>query len=431
MNNIKIPTRIPAIVGILLLIISIGSVVAITETVTRLYAQAAPEEQPENVTITNITDRGFTTTWTTRGPATGVVIAHASGKTITGYDDRDSTGKLGKYTTHSIDITGVAPNTPVEITLTSNGKTVRDRGRPYKITTAPVLAGSSTNLPPAYGTVKGSDETSANGALVYLTVEGGQTLSALSNTSGNWIVPLSMLRAEDLSDYLPVTDRMTETIIVRYNNEELSAITDTLNDNPVPEMIMGKTYDFRKQQAKVIGADVAIRPVSSSDPQVLGTTNQSFTVSLINPADGAAIPSNRPHVQGTGFPGKTVSLVIGITHPLNGSTLVGADGIWRFTPPTALGSGKQSITATTVDGQNRPVAITHMFEILKSGTHVLGDATPSGTLAPTPTEEVTPEATLSGEPVPTSGTALPTFIVLMAATIILCGGVLTLFVKTN
>ena len=70
-----------------------------------------------------------------------------------------------------------------------------------------------------------------------------------------------------------------------------------------------------------------------------------------------------------------------------------------------------------------------MFEILKSGTQVLGDATPSGELEPTPTEEITPE--LTGEPIPTSGSALPTYILLMAAAVILGGGVLTLFAKTN
>ena len=60
---------------------------------------------------------------------------------------------------------------------------------------------------------------------------------------------------------------------------------------------------------------------------------------------------------------------------------------------------------TSLDASGKTVAVTHLFEILKSGTQVLGDATPSATLEPTPT------STLAGEPIPTSGSILPTLII--------------------
>ena len=65
-----------------------------------------------------------------------------------------------------------------------------------------------------------------------------------------------------------------------------------------------------------------------------------------------------------------------------------------------MAEGKQSITITTTDQHNQTKALTHTFEILKSGTQVLGDATPSATLVPTPTIDSTPTpvTTLSGEP---------------------------------
>ncbi len=102
---------------------------------------------------------------------------------------------------------------------------------------------------------------------------------------------------------------------------------------------------------------------------------------------------------------------------------------------------------TTKNLQNKPVAITHMFEILKSGTQVLGDATPSATLTPAttgtimPTPTTTPESTISAtptatasatptealaaQPVPTSGNELPTIILLIISIGLLIGGVLT------
>ena len=79
--------------------------------------------------------------------------------------------------------------------------------------------------------------------------------------------------------------------------------------------------------------------------------------------------------------------------------------------------------------QNKPVAITHMFEILKSGTQVLGDATPSATLSPTPTialiatPSATPEeSTLAAQPVPTSGNELPIIILLALSVGLMIGG---------
>ncbi len=71
-----------------------------------------------------------------------------------------------------------------------------------------------------------------------------------------------------------------------------------------------------------------------------------------------------------------------------------------------------------------------MFEILKSGTQVLGDATPSATLTPTSTPtatvsatpEITPESTLAAQPVPTSGNELPTILLLVLGVGLIIGG---------
>ena len=84
---------------------------------------------------------------------------------------------------------------------------------------------------------------------------------------------------------------------------------------------------------------------------------------------------------------------------------------------------------TTVDGTGKTVAVTHAFDILKSGTQVLGDATPSGslTITPTPTSistESGTESTLSGEEIPTSGYELPTILlVVIGLGLLVSGGV--------
>jgi hypothetical protein len=268
-------------------------------------------------------------------------------------------------------------------------------------------------------------------------------LAAITNTQGAWLIPLNLARTADLSGYLLTLERLSETIRVLYGGEETTAMADTLNDSPVPTMVMGKTYDFRKQQAEVPGSQpLAMRDLQETKFQgVLGESATSpkgpFHVTLTQPENGAALSSFLPLIAGTGVPDKSVIVTLGLTDPFTGTTKVGSDGLWRYTPTKTLSAGKQSVTITTTDATGRTTALTHTFEILKSGTQVLGEATPSATLAPTPSigaltptptlfatpaVTLTPTSTLSGEPMPQSGDALPLLVIMLIAGVFVSTG---------
>jgi hypothetical protein len=432
----RLPTKIPTIVGILMVILIVGAIAVGSESYFRTATTASGSIKPANVQITNVSDTMFTVSWTTQLAATGALSVTTPKGTQVLFDDQDTKGQ-GHFVSHSVTLRAASPDTDYNITILSNSKKNINGEVPYKVRTGPLLTTVSGNLEPAYGTIVTDANQPVSGALVYITLEGGQTLSAVSKPSGTWLVPLNLVRTQDLTGYLPVTERMTETIIVRANGTETSALTDSLNDSPVPTMVPGKTYDFRKLNAKAPGQLLALVPTlppQQSTGAVLGTnaTKPANTVSLVIPAEGAALPTTIPLIQGTGIPGKTVSLVIGITNPIGDTTTVGANGLWSYTPKKPLSPGRQSVTMTTKNLQNKPVAITHMFEILKSGTQVLGDATPSATLIPTPTStpqatvsatpEPTPESTIAAQPVPTSGNELPTIILLIIGVGLLVGG---------
>jgi hypothetical protein len=206
-------------------------------------------------------------------------------------------------------------------------------------------------------------------------------------------------------------------------------------------MIMGKSYDFRKQQAKSASSPLA---QISSPPQVLGDQTQPLAVSLTSPVDGLALAFNKPLFQGTGVAGKEVRLVISANSTLSESITVRQDGTWQYTPTRPLREGAHTVSMSTVDGQNKPIKLSHTFTILKSGSQVLGDATPSATLSPTvdispttsitatPTQFASPTATLIptptptvdliGKPVPVSGNGPGTL-----GYIVIGGGLLLLF----
>ncbi len=429
----KTPTKIPTIIGLLLIFALVGSIIAL-ERIFRSPSGAAGSQEPTNVHITNVSDSSFTVSWLTDVATSGTLLTKTTGiSNHVYYDERDLTGKLGTYTTHYIMVRDASPSTDYSLIPLSNGKEYFSDGKPWSIHTPITLSPQSGGLEPAYGTIQQTNEQPMGGALVYLTIDGGQELSALTKASGLWLIPLNQIRKNDLTDYLPTSNRMTENILVQANGLQTTAITDTLNDSPVPEMTLGKIYDFRHQQAKTSESNTLASNQLPTNGTVLGdTTNRSYTVSLVSPAQGAGLSATLPLIQGTGIPGTYIGISLGITQVMTGSTKVDPNGQWSFTPPKTLAPGKQSVTISTVDSKNQPVAITHTFEIFKSGTQVLGDATASATLTPesSPTDTITesptpvsvPESTLSGQPPPSTGDEFPTIISLILGIVLLSGG---------
>ena len=421
------------LLGLLLLFIGIGGSIILVESATRLNTQASISEQPQNIQMTNITDTSATVTWTTNTPTTGTVTVREPKRFS--QDERDSDAKLRKYSTHSVPIHGLLPSTSYTLTILSNGSAYPKNDKPLKIKTAPEISAQAPNFEPAYGTVVDDNNQPVNSALVYVTLEGGQTLSTLSKPSGTWLLPLSLVRTEDLGTYVPIQERMTENILIRgESDQESTAITDTLNDSPVPTMTLGKTYDFRRQQAKKDAQPLAQNSQSTETPSVLGAQTAipatgPFTVSLTSPQENASLATQYPLVAGTGIPGKSVAVTLGLTEPFSEITTVGIDELWKYSSGQPLAPGKQSVTITSMNDKGTPVALTHSFTVLKSGTQVLGDATPSATLAPTPI--ATPSAIPTSEPMPTSGSITPTILLIFLGLGLFLTGTVSLAVIKN
>ncbi len=423
--------KMPTFIGLLLAVLLVGSLAFAFQYFTATLSSAKGSVAPQNVTFANISDSMFTVSWVTSTPATGFVSVKGGSKNSIVYDERDISEKnLSKNFSHSVTITGLEPDTNYQVKIISGGETFAGDVSPYTTHTGTIINATAGNLGPAYGKITDLSNQPVTDGLVYLSLENGQLLSALTTKTGTWLVPLNLARTANLTGYLPTQGRVTENIKIIYDGEQATAISDTLNDSPVPDMELGKNYDFRHVQAKI--NELAQNPVAQNEkPAVLGVETSFKTVALAQPAESASLPTNLPLISGSGIPGKTVSIVLGITKVLSGSVQVSSDGTWQFTPPSALSAGLQSVTMTTVDTNNKPVAVTHTFTILKSGTQVLGDATPSATLAPTLSPTLTPvitatpspTATLAGQPVPTSGTTLPTILLLLFGLTFLGSGI--------
>lgn len=429
----SVPKKIPTLLALFILFFAIGGISLFVQRITSSSRSTSPSLEPKNLMITSVSDTSGKIIWQTADKTTGqVILTSKSGTKITTSDERDASGKTGSYVNHSVLVKNLQPNTTYTMTVLSNGKPYTPKNTPLTLQTGPtIMSSNAAGFEPAYGMAKTADGKPASGGLVVLTLENSQPISTLITASGSWIIPLNVIRTADLSRYVPAQELLKETITIYYGEEKTEGITDTANDAPVPDMTIGESYDFRNQQSKAKGKTGLADAGSSSKESVLGETTiapsgvqKLSTVAITAPAPNASLVSNRPLIQGKGIPGKTVSVTLGIKKPMSGKTTVGSNGLWSFTPASALTSGKQSVTITTTDEKGKAVALTNVFTILKSGTQVLGDATPSATLEPTMTATATPtlEASITAQPLPEPGGELPTILLILTAIGFVAGG---------
>jgi len=425
----NVPKKIPTLLALFILFFTIGAISFLVQKVTSGKTSASPSTEPINLTITNVSDTSAKVIWQTATATTGMVTLKTKSNTkISAYDERDVAGKLIKYTAHSVAVKNLQPNTTYDMNVLSDGKQFPAKDKPaYTLQTGPtIMDTTSSGFEPSYGMVKTNDGKPAGGGLLIVTLEDSQPISTLITGSGSWIIPLNFIRTKDLSRYVPAKSQMTETITIYYDTQITGGITDTDNDAPVGDMTIGGSYDFRNQQTK----RKATNTLAGTDTggTVLGTTATTPTpvpgkiggVAITAPVQNASLVSNRPLIQGTGIQGKTVTVTVGIEKPVSGKTTVGANSLWSFTPVKPLSNGKQSVTITTVDDKGKAIALTTTFTILKAGSQVLGDATPSATLEPTP------EASITAEPMPEPGGSLPTIILIIMGVGMIAGGMVFL-----
>lgn len=434
--------KIPTIIGILLLLIGIGGGIYLVETRTSGPSKAQSTQEPNNILKTNITDTSFTVTWLTKELATGSVTYGIQKNAISqvAFDDRDTIDNKSKpYKTHHISIKNLSPETVYYFIINSGNNKFLDGTRAYTITTAKKLE-KPLEFEPSYGNVVDQQNKPAEGALVVLTLPQALPLSTLVKSSGNWLITLNTLRDANLQPYQE-QGTIIESITI-YNSLEVEnqafATTDLNNDSPVPTITIGKTYNFQGLQGKKkIDQEVASNEIGNQENQILGNATTK-KVDVLSPVEGATFVSTKPLFRGKGIPGKDVIIEVNSTQKITGKTTVGKDGFWSWTPPKDLTPDKHKVKITTLDENGDEVVLERSFLVFKSGTQVLGEATPSGTLTitPTPTTAIgsaTPSATLkplfsptplasASKTVPVSGNVSTTFYLIGAGLILILIG---------
>lgn len=439
----KTEIKIPTILGLLLLILSIGSGIFFIEHINTFTSMASPSIVPRELQITNITSTGFTISWLTDKKASGVVFYSdkQEAPSITILDDRDKDKKgVNKFLTHHVSIYNLKPSTNYYFKLVSDNKIFDNNGNPYQISTGPTIEKPAPAIEPAYGQVMLPSDQPATDALVYLQIANSSYLSTLVKESGNWLITLNTARTMNLTDYINPQTIEIEKIFIKYDGQNSSMIiTDTNNDSPVPPITLGKTYDFRTQKQ-----NEPSQLANEGFSHVLGESQKLFTpsfdVQIYQPSEAENLPFSKPLFKGSGIPGETIKITLE-SELFVDTTAVESDGTWSWTPPYDLSPGTHKLTVLTKNSDGQPITLTRSFNILPSGSQVLGEATPSATLIPTIALTLTPTITLQPSPTPTifatitisptlgppppvkAGNVLPTLILFIIGSLLLVMGV--------
>ncbi len=255
--------RIPTLVGLAVLVIALISGTLLIGAPSMFAPRATPETTPTRTKITNVTDNSFTVSFVTAEKTAGFAKYGTDANSLKSQsgDDRDQlTGTVGTYNTHHVSVRGLEQNTTYHFVLgTGSGSTFDNNGSPFTVKTAR-RSGAPSAAKTIYGSVSGDNGAPADGAIVYVKLDGAGEMSSLVKNSGSWAVPLSNARTPDGSGYAPVTDENKITLTVQGPQPTQSAeLTATVKDaQPVPAISLGtdggKMVAQTDSAAKVGGA---------------------------------------------------------------------------------------------------------------------------------------------------------------------------------
>ncbi len=246
-NSGMLDKRIPTLLGLSVLVIGLVIGIVLLGQGTNVFApRATPETTPKQIRVTNVSDTSFTVSFATDEATPGFLrYGTEAQKTSTqAPDDRDKlTGAVDSYTLHHITVTGLQPATEYFYLLgTGSGSTFDNNGVPFSVKTV-ARAGTPSAAKTAYGSVSSEAGSPADGAIVYIAMDGIGELSTLVKSSGSWAIPLSNARTTADGSYAQLTDNQVLNVEVRGTSprQQIKYQTRISSSQPVAALQFGKT----------------------------------------------------------------------------------------------------------------------------------------------------------------------------------------------
>lgn len=404
-RNIKLPT----ILGIFILLISVVIGVYLINSKQVFKLAASVEALPKNVRITNITDSSITVTWTTDIESKGFVKWGKGELSLSKIALEEGSEK---NTVHSANLMGAEVAGDIFIKINSDGNDYDNDGIPWRAKTTSAKTIQQNNKI-ASGTILKPDGSTPAKSIVYLSIN-GIVLSALTSDEGNYVIPISTY-INNISD-----NTLVEMSVQGGLSGTSQAVIYPQTIRSVPTMILGRTYDFRSlpqtDDSSLPKSNLSV-PESveiSSRFEVTKTeipTNTSV-VTLESIDEGEIITTTDPEFFGSGPKNSNIEVVVE-SELQEVALTTDSKGKWKWSPPNNLEPGEHKVTLKWRDTSGILRTITRSF-IVQASEGPAFEATPSASLTPSPSSTPTskPIATATSSatapPTPETGSLTPT-----------------------
>lgn len=416
--------KIPTIVGLLILVISIFFGIFLTVGGRRIFnPKASGDCRPINPQIANITSNSFDVSFITSGSCLSSIIV--DNRTIPNF--RNSPSKI-----HYFQVGNLKEYTLYPFSFLNDGSSFSENN--YKAQTAknPQSALPSSNL--AWGKILNPDSTPANDAIIYLNIPGASPLSSFVTSNGNWNIPLASSFNESKDDWFIPKGNVQEEIVVLSPEKTTQVTNNTSNNNPVPDITIGVNSTSNNPSQNNNGN------INAS----FESANANKSLAIDNPKEGELVSSLRPDFFGTAAINSSVNLKIDFSDDISGQTTTDSSGVWHWSPPKELSVNNHTLTVDGFDSNlnqqkiiDRKFTITDnsflSFSATPSAITVTPTSTPVPTFTPTPTPLptviVTKPSTNSG--IPVTGNSLPTVFFMTIASFFIVFSFIILNKKSN
>ncbi|MFA5827805.1 MAG: hypothetical protein WC841_00380 [Candidatus Shapirobacteria bacterium] len=373
--------KIPTILGLIFLLISIVAGVYLSSTTINTRSKASGDCNPINIQTTNITHTSFAISFSTSTDCPSLISL----------DSRIINNFVQTSKIHYFSVDNLKESTEYSYSIVSGGATYEEPS--FTVKTAKKPSGTAPSADIAWGKVYNPDKSPGAYSLVYLIIPDGSPLSALVTSNGNWNITFANSYNTEKEDWFTPQPNIDEEIyIVSEDGHITQIIGNTSRNNPVPDIIIGQDV-FTSEQ---------IVPESIGNVGLGSDYPSSSAVTILNPKNGETLSTLRPDFFGTASPNYT--LTVSISGPTNasGSPVSDSTGTWHWSPVSNLIPGNYVIKAETAE---------HNFSVSGESDSLAYTASGSGSLT-TPTQIPIPSPTetpvsISQTPTPVS-TLFPT-----------------------
>lgn len=231
--------KIPTLLGLAIVSSGVAGGVYLVLQQQTILSKASPDLAPQDMTITNITQDSVTLSWQTETPTISFINygpGNLEKQAI--LDDRDESRPL-PHTIHYVTLNNLIPKTNYQFKIISG----RVSSNILAFETAPPLQ-NQTGFGPIIGFVLDGD-IPLNDGVAYLIIDGATPQSSLIKPSGNFLIPISQLRNENLYDaFLPSEGTQAKLVIISDRGRASALLKLKEFSLPLPPLQLGRDFDL-------------------------------------------------------------------------------------------------------------------------------------------------------------------------------------------